>query len=101
MYYYCHYYLISPSAPPCISHLTASMSAALVSACSIQVTDWCPRDNKTYCKEDGQDPPGMHGCSGEGAQLAGGHRGIWGLELLLKCKYDGAALSFPEWLDGE
>lgn len=39
----------------------------------------------------------LHGCSGEGGQLAGGHRGIWGLVLLLKCKHDGAAMGFQEW----
>lgn len=43
----------------------------------------------------------LHGCSGEGGQLAGGHRGIWGLVLLLKCKHDGSAMRFQEWHDGE
>lgn len=91
-----------PLPPPCISH-SESMSAALVSDClpskwQTGVQGTIKHISKRMARILLEQ---LHGCSGEGGQLAGGQRGIWGLVLLLKCKYDGAAMGFQEWHGGE
>lgn len=92
-----------PLPPLCISHLTESTSAALVSDClpskwQTGVQGTIKHISKRMARILLE---WLHGCSGEGGQLAGGHRGIWGLGLLLKCRYNGTAMSFQEWHDGE